>query len=38
MVINKPYFQSYFCQAEAKYAFQLKKKIIPILMEDDYIA
>jgi hypothetical protein len=38
MVTNKPYFQSYFCQAEAKYAFQLKKKIIPILMEDDYMA
>jgi hypothetical protein len=38
MVINKPYFQSHWCQAEAEYAFQLKKKIIPIVVDPNYTA
>ena len=36
MCVTEKYRQSENCQAEAQYAFKLKKKIIPIIMEKDY--
>jgi hypothetical protein len=38
MLISKQYYESFYCQAEAEYAFELRKKIIPIVMQKDYIA
>ena len=36
MCVTEKYRQSVNCQAEAKYAFALNKKIIPVIMQEDY--
>jgi hypothetical protein len=36
MCVTEKYRQSVNCQAEAQYAFKLKKPIIPIIMQNDY--
>lgn len=34
MCVTEKYRQSVNCQVEAKYAFKLKKKIVPLIMQD----
>ena len=36
MCVTEKYRQSLNCQAEAQYAFKLKKTIIPIILQNDY--